>query len=148
MAFKFFSFIPRVELRGVSASITALNEARTVHLAKMTIGTARLAQDILGRTLHYVPRDTGFLASTGDYGPEGTFTRDDVTYTITFTAPYAVFVHENPHAQHAPPTGAFYLLRAVREVTAEQSGHIPFDVGGTFAVTGTGLTESRTIAEF
>lgn len=136
-------WIPRVELRGVQASIQSLNAAREIHIAALNVGTARMARDILGRSQHYVPVDTAFLKSTGDYGPEGNFTRDDIRYVVSYAAPYAIFVHEDAHAYHAPPTGFKYLERAVREVTAENSQHILFDIAGTMAVTGHGFRATR-----
>ena len=48
---------------------------------------------------------------------------------------YAVYVHENTNAYHAPPTGAKFLERAVSQ-SVNELRHVPFDLNVSFQVTG------------
>jgi hypothetical protein len=62
---------------------------------------------LLEKTLPFVPVDTGRLRESGEVKVSGKV--GDVSAWVQFLAPYAIFVHENMQAQHAPPTTAKFL---------------------------------------
>jgi hypothetical protein len=142
------SFIHKSELKGLGAGLSALAGLETVSVRALGVGLSRIAVACLKRSQSYVPVDTGFLKSTGDVTTRGD--GQDLQALITYSAPYAVFVHENLAAYHEPPTGAKFLERGIQETMAVEARHILFDVFSQVAVTGTGLTEFRVMetAEF
>jgi hypothetical protein len=67
-----------------------------------------LAIDIFNLSQKQVPVDTGHLRSTGAVS-DPDITQGSVEVTIGYSAPYALFVHEDLQAHHKPPTKAKYL---------------------------------------
>lgn len=79
-----------------------------------------LADVIFGLSQIYVPVDTGYLKQSGKV------VRNNIgTYSIVYSAPYALFVHEIIDNQHTPPTKAKFLEDAAWEVITDFD-YIPF----------------------
>lgn len=71
---------------------------------------------ILKKSQVYVPVDTGALKASGKVEAAGVGKGAKVTVGYGGPdAPYALFVHEDPGAHHAPPTSFKYLSRSVTE---------------------------------
>jgi hypothetical protein len=71
-------------------------------------------QQVLGISQRYVPVDTGYLKSTG--GVSVTRTREGfITGIVYYDTDYAIYVHENPDAQHAAPTQWKFLEIAFQQ---------------------------------
>lgn len=155
-------FIIKSELTGIQASIRALDRTRELHLMRMTMGLRALAEQIFFRSQVYVPVDTGALKASGTFEPERgmiPFTKhssmgiwsktEGVSYVVHYGTFYAVFVHENMTAYHAPPTGAKFLERAVTEVLSDNNNHIPwvqaFETDFQMQVTGSGIGGNRNL---
>lgn len=68
---------------------------------------------ILEKSREYVPIRTKFLYNSGRV--EVTGKRWDMSVYIRYEAPYAVFVHEDLNARHAPGRTAKFLERAIYE---------------------------------
>lgn len=104
-----------------------------------------VADQILEVSQRLVPVDTGFLKSTGKV------VKNSIgTYSVVYTAPYAVYVHEIIDNRHKFPTQAKFLEDAAWTVLSSFSYYIPF----TFTMdTGYGDTlalhiDSLTVDEF
>jgi hypothetical protein len=78
------------------------------------------AEEVLERAKLYTPVDTGYLKQTGRVEIE---LRELplASAQIIFDAPYAAVVHERLDLNHAPPTQAKFLERAVRELSNEMT---------------------------
>jgi hypothetical protein len=50
-----------------------------------------------------------------------------VVYEVGYTAPYAIFVHENLELYHAPPTQAKYLEQPARELKEVLRAEVAID---------------------
>jgi hypothetical protein len=90
------------------------------------------ANVVFNKSQEYVPVDTGDLRSSGvvtEYGQKwsagggwtGHMTETPGTFGVMISyggrgVDYAVIVHEDLRARHAPPTSAKYLERAVNEL--------------------------------
>jgi hypothetical protein len=72
-----------------------------------------IADDIIKRSTKYVPVDTGTLRDS--VKKNITQTTQKVTLSVRYTAPYAIYVHENLSNYH-PIGQAKFLERAINEV--------------------------------
>lgn len=80
-----------------------------------------VADQILATSQLLVPVDTGFLKSTGKV------VKNSIgTYSVVYTAPYAVYVHEIIDNRHNFPTQAKFLEDAAWTVLGSFSYSIPF----------------------
>lgn len=80
-----------------------------------------VANQILAESQILVPVDTGFLKSTGK------IVKNSIgTYSVIYTAPYAVYVHEIIDNWHKYPTQAKFLEDAAWKVLTSFSYYIPF----------------------
>lgn len=80
----------------------------------------KLADVIFEISQVYVPVDTGYLKQSGKV------VRNNIgTYSIVYSAPYAIFVHEIIDNQHTPPTRAKFLEDAAWEIITDFD-YIPF----------------------
>jgi len=73
---------------------------------------------VLERALYYCPMDTGDLRESGKVKAlhGGRAFAGEYVVEVKFggtAAPYAVLVHENMSARHAPPTRSKYLWQAL-----------------------------------
>lgn len=80
-----------------------------------------VAEQILEVSQRLVPVDTGYLKSTGK------IVKNSIgTYSVVYTAPYAVYVHEIIDNWHDFPTQAKFLEDAAWNVLSSFSYYIPF----------------------
>lgn len=80
-----------------------------------------VADQILEVSQRLVPVDTGYLKSTGRV------VKNSIgTYSVIYTAPYAVYVHEIIDNQHKFPTQAKFLEDAAWFVLSSFNYYIPF----------------------
>ena len=96
-----------------SADAIAAKLARIAAEAPQALGAElyREAQDVIANALPITPILTGALRRSG-HADEPEVTGSGVSVTLGFggdAAPYAVYVHENLTARHAPPTQAKFL---------------------------------------
>lgn len=102
----------RVERREqVAASIRS---RRKRHAQGVERGIKRAARFLLRESLKIVPVDTGALKNSG----RATFTGSgtETVGTVSYNTAYAVYVHEDLNARHAPGKTAKYLERPAREL--------------------------------
>jgi hypothetical protein len=78
---------------------------------------SNVGDDIVERSSNYVPVKTGFLKSS--VVKEVTETTNKIVLNIKYTAPYAIYVHENLTNNHPNGGQAKFLERAVKEVTPD-----------------------------
>jgi isocitrate dehydrogenase len=71
------------------------------------------AHVILKKSDYYCPKDTLRLVKSGKVYVRGSDVAPEVS--IEYRTPYAVYVHEDLDATHAPPTQAKFLEKAIRE---------------------------------
>lgn len=108
-----------VKVEGLQRCLTAFQKTREGDSGNIAIGIQK-ALAVIGRKAdYYCPVEYGDLRAskkeevTGKgFGAKG---------IITYTAPYAIPVHENLDATHAEPTCAKWLERAARETKGTQT---------------------------
>lgn len=89
------------------------------------------ARIIYEMALYYCPIETGLLRSYSLIElPEGDEER--FVIRIVFYAPYALYVHERVELNHAAPTQAKFLERAVRDTYTD----VTWAIGTSFKITG------------
>lgn len=108
-----------VKITGVDATIRSL-QVRGAKVAQEMEATLRgYAEAVYRRSQVLVPKDTGELARSGRVvwnGKKGFGARFEVSYGGAWSAPYALWVHEDVMAYHAPPTTHHYLSKAVADL--------------------------------
>jgi len=105
-----------VRLEGIAGAIQELVNLPKIHGEVMEKTLLDCGKLILDRSKVYVPVATGSLRDTGDMSEQGTGW--DMEVFVFYGGPdahYAVYVHENTHAYHMPPTSAKFLELAVNE---------------------------------
>lgn len=144
-------FVARSQLNGLQATVRGFDKVKKLHMARVIQGSITMTAMIFIRSQAYCPVDTGQLKASGDYGVDyGGFVAmrssfemyslmssrfkqaAGATFIIQYSAPYAIFVHEEQSHLHAFPTGAKFLERAAEEVIAENDNHIPWNDVLTF----------------
>lgn len=108
-----------VRVTGVETTIRAIRNkgAKTVQAVEATLKA--YAEAVYRRSQILVPKRTGELARSGKVvwnGKTGVGTRYEVSYGGPWSAPYALWVHEDVTAAHAPPTTHHYLSKAVADL--------------------------------
>lgn len=107
-----------VESNGFEDMIARLDAAGPKATPALVKAVRDVAYDVLSDARTIAPKETGFMASPAASGVQGPFAGEGVVSAeIYFNASYALFVHENLTAKHAPGTGAKFL-----ETPLEQSG--------------------------
>jgi len=102
---------------GIDRQIRALELLGSKTQATMNDKMLTLANAILIRAKQLVPVDTGVLKASGEVVKRGG--RGLQRYTVRFTAPYAIYVHENLSARHAHGKEAKFLEKSVIEKVAD-----------------------------
>ena len=98
---------------GIDRQIRALELLASRTQASMNEKMLTLCNAIIIRAKQLCPIDTGLLKNSGEVVKRGG--RGLQRYTVRFTAPYAVYVHEDLNAQHAPGKEAKFLEKAIVE---------------------------------
>jgi len=107
-----------IRVTGVSQAIKAMRQRAKDDTVKIADGLEKAAKMVYTRAQKYVPVDTGALRESGRVetnNKAGLAAESYVSYGGE-AAPYALWVHENLEATHAPPTCARWLAKAVREL--------------------------------
>lgn len=110
--------MPRlVEVRSRHNVRARVRSRRTRYAAGVERGIRKATAFLLRESLRLVPVDTGALRASARtrFEGEGLQTEGWVSYNTH----YAIYVHEDLHARHAPGKTAKYLERPAREQAAE-----------------------------
>jgi hypothetical protein len=110
--------VSRIVLTGVGKAVEAMKRIYAKDAATADSALKQAANMILSKSHTYVPVEFGALRKSGRVTKEST-SKTQFRYRVDYggpTAPYALIVHENPDAYHAPPTCYKYLERASREL--------------------------------
>jgi hypothetical protein len=107
---------------------SVLQKFRNKVINAITEELTDIGQDILTRSTSYVPVDTGFLRDSGSSVVE--VTPSKIRTVVRYTAPYAIYVHENLNAHHNVGQAKF-LERAGKEVLQEAADRIKTRVSET-----------------
>ncbi len=70
---------------------------------------------IMLESQNQVPRDTGFLANSRFVRVEDG--GGEITLELGYTAPYAIYVHEDPTARHRAPTKWKFLEDPIKDAS-------------------------------
>lgn len=146
------AYISRSNLAGMREVFTAQNTRLNKIMRGANNGLTAAAQVILQRSQIYVPVDTTALKRSGRVEVIG-----DGAVAVVYgdaTVFYAIYVHEMTHLNHAPPTGAKFVDRAVQEmmprvtriIADAAGGRLPKDFGlgnQTFVLGPGGQAEAR-----
>jgi hypothetical protein len=106
---------------GVQTVLKAFGKARSQDAIKIADAIQKCGDVILRKALVYCPIEHGDLRATGKAETigRGLGAKCDVTFgglsPTGREVNYAVIVHDDMTKSHAPPTGARFLTRAVRE---------------------------------
>lgn len=102
----------RDPVRGVYAFAKKLEARAAKKVRAFQVGVRKAGYYIFQLSQTLVPVDTGFLKASGKmkFGGSGT----QFTFTIEYTAPYAIFVHEDLSVYH-PNGQAKFLEAAMRQ---------------------------------
>lgn len=105
-----------IRITGIASHIRALRGMKKADGVRIEDGIRKCLGVIHRKADTYVPVDTGALKDSGTEVVTGSGLAcvGRVEYGGE-TAPYALWVHQDPHATHAPPTSFKFLERAVRE---------------------------------
>jgi hypothetical protein len=108
---------PRATVDRVEHLFTGLERARKRALPGLTQGLTAAGSFLLDKSREIVPVDTGNLHSSGFVTLEnvGTLQAAVVVGYDADQAPYAIYVHEDLHAQHQPGKQAKYLEQPARQ---------------------------------
>lgn len=111
-----------VRVTGVQTAIRAISKARTEAAIRIVDGIDKCCDSALKKARFYVPKDTMALHDSGrkEVTGSGMGAKGRVIFGGP-SAPYAIYVHEIQENQHAPPTCAKFLERAVRELRGTMS---------------------------
>jgi hypothetical protein len=106
-----------VEVTGIQETLRAIGRAKSKDAVAVNVGIEKACQMILKASIPLCPVEFGPLRASGVVVVEGSGlgTRGRVEFGGS-SAPYALYVHENLQAYHAPPTGAKWLEKATRRV--------------------------------
>lgn len=113
----------KVTVTGVEQMIRALDKLKDEKTKKILPALRSAAGVVYRKSQGYVPVDKGPLKASGrieDNGKQGNGAQVRVLYGGD-SAPYALYVHEDLEAHHAPPTCAKFLERAYRETRGTQT---------------------------
>ncbi len=116
----------RAQMKSVEESYTRLIEMLRADTPK---AIKQMLRPVYDRSQELVPIDTGVLKRSGYLEVvtrRGQYA-GEVGYGRGGNPPYAVLVHENLDAQHAPPTQAKFLEQAADEHISDmldQAGHV------------------------
>lgn len=134
-------------ITGVEATAAALGAARLLFRKAALEATQQVAQAVYDLSQYYVPVDTGALKASGRiewtanrFGGEGR-----VTYGGYIDVYYALYVHEDVTKQHADPTCAKFLERAVAETRKDMSRLMRTWMGNRVYSTETGSRLERIV---
>lgn len=94
------------------ATLKAVGKARDAHAKNIKISLDAICQIAAKESQILVPRDTNFLAESMRTDSKGA--GFGAIATLTYTAPYAWQVHEDPTKAHDPPTQYKYVTQAIR----------------------------------
>ncbi|MDR2170654.1 MAG: HK97 gp10 family phage protein [Planctomycetaceae bacterium] len=83
---------------------------------------ADIGENIVERSTAYVPVRTGFLRDSVRQNITESSKR--ITLTVKYTAPYAIYVHENLENNHPNGGQAKFLDRAVKEILPDVANAI------------------------
>lgn len=102
---------------GVDATVRALKGMVKDDAPKVDAGLQSVGNALYKKMMKYVPRDTEDLAKSHkvEVTGKGLGAKLDISAGGP-EAPYGGFVHEDPKAQHTPPTCYQWMTRAVREM--------------------------------
>lgn len=128
---------------GVEAIVRAIGKATSETAIKIDEGLQKCGAVILKKALYYCPVDTEALRKSGRV--EVTGKGFGAKVSIVFggdTAPYSLYVHENLEANHAAPTCAKFLERAVRETRGTCTSIIKRTLAGSFTAHVDGASET------
>lgn len=109
--------MPSVKAKGVEAIIKALRRKRKEHAKGMQVGLKKAGLFLQRESQKIVPIDTGALRNSANTRAEGEGL-STVVY-VTYGMDYAIYVHEDLQAAHAPGKQAKYLEQPAREKRAE-----------------------------
>lgn len=98
-------------------AIRGLQLARSKTAETMNEKVFKFCQAVLRRSNFYCPVDTGVLRRSGEVVKRGG--KGLQRYEVRYTAPYAIYVHEDMTKKHAEPTQAKFLERAVQEMAVD-----------------------------
>lgn len=102
---------------GYERVLKAISKARTEDAIKIAEGLKKCAEVVYRKSQQYVPVETGALKKSGRVevnDKAGMAAEASVVYGSE-EAYYALYVHEDMTKNHAPPTCAQFLTRALRE---------------------------------
>lgn len=102
-----------VRVEGLNNLLAGLGRMWEADGAKLQEAIEFCVNEIGDLSQHYVPVDTRALQMSGKKHIDGTGFK--TRGRIAYSEEYAVIVHENLQAHHAPPTCAKFLERAARE---------------------------------
>jgi hypothetical protein len=123
----------RTRITGVQQFLKSMHSLKKDAADALAQGMHQEAEIVLEKALYYVPKDTHALAQSGRiessvtegrrafFGIGGR--RFDAHASVEFggdEAPYALWVHENPDAYHAPPTRYKFLEQAYEDTKPQQ----------------------------
>lgn len=106
---------------GVDLAIRAFGKMKTEDGIRIADGLAKCGAVIYRKSQKYVPVERGYLKATGNVVTTGRGLHAVTTVNYGGLSVngqdvhYAIYVHENLTATHAPPTCARFLVRAARE---------------------------------
>lgn len=103
-----------IELIGVEGVLKAFGKARKETGERIEDGLEKCANILLRASLPLVPVETGKLKGSGRVEVKGKGLGAEAR--VIYEAPYAIYVHENLEAYHAPPTQARFLADAIPKV--------------------------------
>lgn len=110
------------KVRGVEASKRKLRKIVALEKKGFEEGVRLATEFILEEAIKVTPIDTGFLRSSGGYTIVGS--GFNTKGFIVFSAPYAIYVHEDLSKWHASGTYAKFLERTAIERGPEASAII------------------------
>lgn len=102
-----------VEVTGVAQALKRLHVAKGETARGMERGLTKAALRLLALSQRVVPVDTGNLKGSGFVRKQGSGFSTECM--VGYSTDYAVFVHENLEARHAPGTYAKFVERPMRE---------------------------------
>jgi hypothetical protein len=102
----------KTTVQGIPGAKRAMKKWSREKPLKVKRGMNKAADYLMERSLEVCPLDTGFLRSSIYKKNAGTFLAPDVQ--VGYSAPYAIYVHEDPEPLH--PIGDYkFLEQPVKE---------------------------------
>lgn len=99
-----------ISVTGVQRTIQAQRIMGKKDAMNIAAGLKKCGEVLLRKSQTLVPVDTGALKASGKV--EVTGVGFSAKVFVSYDGPYAIYVHENLSAYHAPPTRARYLAAA------------------------------------